>query len=429
MPDTIEAPAPPAAPAAPTTSAPAPEIHVTPGSVTDRGPAPPPPKPGSARDRMFQDLRKKAGVEEEATTKPAATDKKTIETKPVDDHTDTPADKGDATETAPATAPTTTTPEDRKKVSPWKLVDQYKNRVAELEKSVADAKTTGLAETEKKTLTERLTQAETRLKEYEEELRFTNYQKHPEFKDKYQKPYEEAWKKWMGELGELVVPTADGTERPIAPQDLLELVNMPLQKAREQANQVFGDFANDVMSARKEIRSLFDAQNKALEDARKSGSEREQKRAQDWQTQQEGMRKSITELWTKTNEEVAKNEQYGQYFRPVEGDTEGNERLKKGYELADRAFAVNPFDGRLTPDQRAEIVKLHAAVRNRCASFGRLTFQNQKLQDELKSMKDELNKFKSAQPGAGEGTPRSESTPRSGGGWEGMREALGKYVH
>lgn len=422
----MEAPA--AAPAAEPSPPPAPksELHVTTATVTDKGPAPAPPKKGSAMDGMFKDLRKKAGMEEEAPTKPAATPK--TETKEATD------DAPDTTAAVPDDAATQTdkpvlTPEEKKKVSPWKLVDQYKNRVAELEKSVADAKTTGLAETEKKILTERLTQAETRLKEYEEELRFTNYQKHPEFTEKYQKPYEEAWKKWMGELGELVVPTADGTERPIAPQDLLELVNMPLQKAREQANQVFGDFANDVMSARKEIRSLFDAQNKALDDAKKNGAQREQQRLQEWQTKNETVRKQATELWTKTNEEVLKNEEYGHYFRPVEGDTDGNERLQKGYELADKAFQLNSFDPRLTPDQRAEIVRIHAAVRNRCASFGRLTYQNQKLQADVKALQDQLAKFKSAQPGAGEGTAHQEPAPHSGGAWGSVREALGKYVH
>ena len=417
----------PSPPPAPTT-----ELHVTEGAVTDRGPAQPPPKPGSAKDRLFQDLRKKAGaVETETPVKPAVTTKTKPETKtasPTETTTDT------ETQTTASTPPETTqaTPEtsgDKKKVSPWKLVDQYKTRVSELEKAVADAKTTGLAETEKKTLTERLTQAETRLKEYEDELRFTNYSKSQEFKEKYQQPYEEAWKKWMGELGELTVPTADGQERPLSPQDLLELVNLPLQKAREQANQIFGDFADDVMGARKEIRSLFEAQNKALEEARKSGAERDQKRTQEMQTQQELMRKQITELWTKINEEVVKDERFGHYFRPIEGDTEGNDRLQKGFALADKAFSVNSFDPRLTPEQRAEIVQIHAAVRNRCASFGRLTYQNQKLQAEMKALQEELAKFKGAQPGAGEGTKTSESEPHYSSAKDALFAELRKRAH
>src|ERR1035437_8096266 len=75
----IEAPSAPAAPAAAPPSAPtAPttEIHVNPATV-DRGPTPPPPKAGSARERMFSDLRKKAG--EEPDTPPAATAKPKVE--------------------------------------------------------------------------------------------------------------------------------------------------------------------------------------------------------------------------------------------------------------------------------------------------------------------------------------------------------------
>jgi hypothetical protein len=376
---------------------------------------------------MFKDLRKKAGVVEEPETKPAVTTK-TTETAETETETAPPQDK--TGEQAQVGTKDGQTPEDKKKVSPWKLEDQYKGRVAELEKAVADSKTMGLAETEKKALTDRLTQAETRLKEYEEEIRFTNYSKSPEFKEKYQQPYEESWKKWMAELGELTVAQSDGSERPLAPQDLLELVNLPLGKAREQANQIFGDFADDVMSARKEIRNLFEAQNKALDEARKNGAERDQKRQQEWTAAQETTKKQATELWNKINDEIIKDEKVGVYFKPIEGDTEGNERLKKGFDLADKAFSgLNAFDPRLTPEQRSEVIKIHAAVRNRCAAFGRLTYQNQKLQADLKSLQEELAKFKGAQPGAGEGARTQESTPHYSSAKEAVFSELRKYAH
>jgi hypothetical protein len=234
----------------------------------------------------------------------------------------------------------------------------------------------------------------------------------------------------MAELGELTVAQSDGSERPLAPQDLLELVNLPLGKAREQANQIFGDFADDVMSARKEIRNLFEAQNKALDEARKNGAERDQKRQQEWTAAQETTKKQATELWNKINDEIIKDEKVGVYFKPIEGDTEGNERLKKGFDLADKAFSgLNAFDPRLTPEQRSEVIKIHAAVRNRCAAFGRLTYQNQKLQADLKSLQEELAKFKGAQPGAGEGARTQESTPHYSSAKEAVFSELRKYAH
>ena len=86
----------------------------------------------------------------------------------------------------------------------------------------------------------------------------------------------------------------------------------------------------------------------------------------------------------------------------MEGDEEANTRLKKGFEIADRAFSVNPLDPKLTPEQRQEVVRLHSAVRNRAAAFGKLVYQNEKLAAKAAELEAELAKYKNAQPGAGE---------------------------
>ena len=85
-------------------------------------------------------------------------------------------------------------------------------------------------------------------------------------------------------------------------------------------------------------------------------------------------------------------------------------KVKKGYELADKAFSVNPLDPKLTPEQRKQVVQMHAAVRNRSAAFGRLVYQNSKLANELATLKAELAKFGDAQPGAA-GGHQPASTP------------------
>ena len=398
-------------PTPPPSSSPA--ISVTPAAV-DKGPAQPPPKPGSAKDRMFSDLRKKAGMEEET---PPVTSPKTETPDPEAGGGETPPDTGSPPPAQP-----------KGKVSPWKLVDEHKAARLKAETEAAELRKSMVAPEKLKEIETRAEAAERRAKELDDEMRYVNYSKSQEFAEKYQKPYEEAWTRWMGELGELTVDDpASGSARALQPQDILELVNMPLQKAREQAESTFGSFANDVMSARKEIRGLFEAQNKALEDAKKMGGERDAQRTQQFQQQQAAVAKEINETWKASNEAAMADEKVSKFFKPVEGDEEGNTRLKRGYEIADKAFSVNPLDPRLSADQRKEIVNLHSAVRNRAAAFGRLTFQNAKLEATVKELQTELAKFKGAQPGGGERKTESTTAPTSAK--EAMFGALRNLAH
>src|SRR5438093_3228079 len=126
--ETLEAP-PAAAPETPPASTqPAQAAKTTisvsqlPGSAT---PAPPP-KPGSAKERLFEDLRKKAKPTNAPPEEPAKAQipstAKTPETEP------TTSQPVEGEETAPATEEKT-----GKKPSPWKLMDQWKERAIKAE--------------------------------------------------------------------------------------------------------------------------------------------------------------------------------------------------------------------------------------------------------------------------------------------------------
>lgn len=394
MPETIAPP--PAAPAAPPPVVPssAPPIHVTPATVVDKGPAPEPPRKGSAQEKMFEDLRRKAGMlrQQQPTTPKAETPSEPKE-EPAEPATGKTAEP---TETTPAAA------EKKGKVNPWKLVDEHKAARAKAEQEIAELRKSIMDPAKLKELQTKTEQYEKRVKELEEEIRFVNYEKHPEFTEKFKKPYEQAWKRWMVDLRELTVnDPQSGQERPIEPKDVLELVNLDLKSARAKAVETYGEFADDVMNARKEIRGLFDAQNQALELARKQGAEREQQLQKQAQEHMEGLQKQIRETWEKANQEAVSDEKIAHFFKPIEGDEEGNKRLSKGYEMADKAFhSPSPTDPRLTPEQRESVIRLHAAVRNRAAAFGRAMYQNQVLKAKIDELTKELGAFKGAQPGA-----------------------------
>ena len=86
-------------------------------------------------------------------------------------------------ETTPAA---TTAPGKDKKVSPWKLVDEFKARAAALEKELADTKTRILPEADREVITKKLTDYEKRNQELEQEISFVAYQKSADFQKNYQ---------------------------------------------------------------------------------------------------------------------------------------------------------------------------------------------------------------------------------------------------
>lgn len=406
MADVIATPAPPATPkivpaAKPTsTSGAAPPsgrgvINVVPPPVE-----PVKPKPASATERMFDELRKRAKpTEGEATptTPPAQpTPPEAPEGEPGE------VEPGEASLETPATTEKPITPEQRKKESPWKLLDQMKQRAIRAEQEILETRKLVVDEATRKTEMEKLSTFEKRNKELEDHIRYVDYSKSQEFKEKHQAPYEKSWSRAMSELKELTIEDpSTGASRAVGPQDLLELVNLPLGKAREKANATFGDFADDVMAHRKEIRGLFDSQAQALEEARTQGSEREKESAQQSERQRTEVTKQIGEQWAKFNEEAAKDEKVGRYFSASEGDEDGNTSLNRGFDFVDKALSQNPMDPKLTPEQRSDIVKMHAAVRNRAAAFGRMRSRLEASQAKIAELQKELSQYAGTEPPTG----------------------------
>ena len=329
----------------------------------------------------------------------------------------------------PATAPAgngTTEDPKKGKVNPWKLVDEYKAKVAKLEADHVEVSKRAIPEDQWKKTNETLAQRESRLKELEEEIRYVNYSKSEEFKTKYQQPYEKQWQRTMAELGELTVETADGGIRPLAANDILDLVNAPLGKAHEMAVERFGDLAPEVMAHRKEIRKLFDEQSSALDEARKSGADREKSITEQSKRQEAELGSYIMQTWSKANEEVMDDPKNKEYFTPIDGDQEGNLLLAKGYELSDRAFSENPKNAK-TKEERDAIVRRHAAVRHRAAAFGRLKQQNRNNKARITDLEKQLAEYKGSEPPAGGSLP-AKSNAAKPTGMSRIREGLQKIA-
>jgi hypothetical protein len=308
------------------------------------------------------------------------------------------------------------------------LVDDFKARAAKAETELADYRKNLLPENDRKGYEERLTKAESRNKELEDEIRYVNYSKSAEFRDKYQQPYENAWKRAMSELSEIAVTdAATGQQRATTPQDLMNLVNMPLGQARGIAEQIFGPFASDVIAYRKEIRGLWDAQSAALEDAKKNGGLREQQQREAMERQTKELGTNIKSTWDEVNSRALEDPNNGQYFKSREGVADWNQRLQKGFELVDRAYSENPTNPNLSPEERKNVIARHAAVRNRAAGWGALKWENQQLKSQLEEALKELKGYKASNPDAGGTVPSSEANGNHSA-WGDVSAALRKLA-
>jgi hypothetical protein len=289
--------------------------------------------------------------------------------------------------------------------------EKTKARMAELEAEVKRYKESPPEDPEKKTLAERLETIDKRRAELEDELRFANYERHPEYREKYQTPIENALKSAYADVVEFEVATAEGETRKATPDDFNLLVNMPAKQALTVAKEMFGDAASEVLAHRRRIIELENTRKSAIEEYRKKGSEREAAAAETRKKNQE----RIAKAWeTHTKEAV---EKYPDWFKPEEGDEDGNRLLEGGFKLADLAFTGMHT---LSPD---EMVKVHAAVRNKAAGFDRMVLRVKRLNDRVKELETELGEFKESEPAKGEG---SREKTKAAGTWEDEIDAMAR---
>lgn len=392
-----EAPVAPAAPA--TAPAPVPEMARTAAPARQ-------PMRGDRVMKVAQGLEKMGTAPGEGTP---ATPAKAPETKPSEKPADKPADSpetkpAEAPQTKPgeegvAAAPSTATDGDKKKVNPWKVVDEWKSKYADLERKFADSTKNGLAEREKSEYLERIAKAEERIKGYEDDLRYTNYSKSAEFKEKYQNRYDDRWKLAMGELSELTVPNPDGSERGFEAKDLLGLMSLPLKEAYARAQELYGDLAGTVINHRTELRRMHDEMNHALEEAKTKGGEREKQIAEQRAVEQKQIDSLIAQSFDATHKASLKDPKNGRFFNQIEGDDEWNAALQRGKELA-AAFLHRPDAPGLSADQRKELSEKLAANFNRAAAFGPMKLLVTRLEKKVATLEKELSGFKSSSPAA-----------------------------
>ncbi len=396
MPDLLE---PPVAPAAAPAAAPAPSQGFT-----------HPPLAEPAGSEAFGDLESLAtdngqpepAKPDAAPEKPRAADGKFTKPEPAKEPAKAPEKPVDKVLT-PETPP--------EKMAPKQLREAYeglKRKQAEMEAKYKELETKASKpadDPEKKTLAERLAAREQRLKEVEDELRFTDYSKSEEYKQRFEKPFVDAYVnararvaglktvEKRNDLDEVTQQARQGTA-----EDFDHLMKISDDNdAAEWATERFGNKAPIVLSHRERVQELNHARQAATEEYRTKGAERDKARAME----QETVQKSFTEAVE--NHAKAAIEKYPQWFKPDDTDVKGNEILERGQHLVKRVLSngapLKDGEQPMTPAQYASAV---AAVRNKAAAFDRLAHRHAQASSRIKTLEAELAAFKSSQPGKGD---------------------------
>lgn len=437
------------------TPAPPPEAPITP-AATDPGPVTPV-KPGSPMDEMFKRIEDKYGVESTTTPPrtrvvtpkaepaPSATPEPPKETKPEEpkkeetkeapepDDPELTEELGEAIKPEPATEETVEPEEpeiasEKGSEKPWKLVREHKKARAKLEAEIVELKKLIPNEVARKEELTKLENLEKQNKELLDHIRFVDFTKHPDFTEKYVKPYNTAWETTMRRLSGVIVTEADGSKRSVQPSDIAALGQLPADQAIEVAEQKFGKLGPWVAERVEELRQLNDAKFAALEKAQKEGVEFFEKSAKEQADQQKEMNGFLSEAWEKSLNGIKTHSKYGRYFNPKEGDTEFNAALETGIKKAEAALSADPRQPGLTPEQRAKIVRGHAAVRQKAAAWNVMNLTISRLESKLAAAEKKLAQYESSEPPIG-GSEPSSVTPNTGNAWDSFGQRLEKYAH
>lgn len=397
MPATIEppkaSPTPPAAPAAaPATPAPAAAPVVAPS------PAPATPPPDAGGDNPFEELdaKFKAGGTVPAAD-PKSPDQKKGEPAPAPGK--------------PATPGKQLPPDFRKELDRVKgELDTKTKAYSELETKIADYEKRGK---DTSVLTERLTLLEKQMGEKDAEIRALKQEASPEFKAKYDVPFNRLADRAKGVVEAIQIETKNPeteevTSRAATWNDFTKLYNLNEFLANKEAKKMFGDDGAAVaMRYYNELHRLDDDRRVALDEEKAKWKEKETtEQATSVQRQEQ-----INKLWEQTNKDLSENEE--DYHDSPE-DKELEEARQKGYQIFDAP-----------PKSMKEKIVKDAHIRQRVAAFAPMKLKLMRLTVERDELKKELEGMKADPPGKNRrpgGTPPAGEPTES---WEdGARKAV-----
>lgn len=273
-------------------------------------------------------------------------------------------------------------------------LQSLQNKYTELEQKIP--KTEG----ERKQLADKLEALQKQYEETSKELNFANYERSTDYKDKYEKPYQDAIARAHRDVSELTITEEDRSqpadengkfptkERPAKPEDFDQIYSLPLGAATKLAAKKFGqESVSIIMQHRTNIRQAAEAAIGALKTWKDSSA----KRAQETETQAVQTRERVAGLWTQVNADIkGKNPDL---FAERPDDKDWNEKLTEGTKMADAYFS----DRSQQPIEQRVVFDAH--IRNRVAAFPALVSEVRRLKSQLEQANKDLTQLRGSGPG------------------------------
>jgi hypothetical protein len=300
-------------------------------------------------------------------------------------------------------------PDDVDKLAPKELRERVKQlrtesqtaggKLKELEAKIKQFESQGKDTT---ALTGRLAALEKERDAAYAELRAAKQEASPEFKEKYDKPFNTAAERARKQVLELQVTNAeDGTNRPATWEDFSALYSLPVGKAIEQANTLFGTSAQFVLGLREKLLDLDSARQTALQEEREQFKQRTEKEIAGRTVERE----KVEFTWAETNTRLA--ESVADYKNDPE-DTELNDARK---------HALTVFDSKINAADRQDYItkkiQRDAHIRQRIGAFPVLKLQLTRAQEKITALQAQVDELKGTAPGKVK-RPGGTETPDEG---------------
>lgn len=276
-----------------------------------------------------------------------------------------------------------------------------RSTISELQRKIADWEARGKDTT---ALSETLAREQKEKQELQALIRRLKREVSPEFKDKYDKPFNQAAEFAKRIVEQMSIEEGDidnPHQRQATWQDFVALWNMPYNKAVAAAKQMFGDGASSVIQHLTDLQKLEYTRSEALKEEQAKWKEIEER-----EVAEASQRKTFIEnTFTKVSSDISNK--HPDWFLEDPKDKEGNELLKEGFALVDAK-----------PASMEEQIVRDANIRLYAAAFPRLVHKLARLTEQLAERDQQIAEMNGSLPGTTK-TPTGGSPPApSGKKWQ-----------
>ena len=241
---------------------------------------------------------------------------------------------------------------------------------------------------ETKTDTALIEKYENQIKELKQTVREYDYQKSDEFREKFSAPFEKAYKKAVGEVTQLTV-TKDDQSIAATDKDFAFIRSLPFGQRRAAARQMFGEDSDIVLG---HVARLEEMRESALE-AIASEKQNYELKSKETSLKQQREQEEYGSLLKQSEKEILETIED---FK-LGDDPEEKKLWEKGLSFVEHALNNTAS---LPANERAAHA---AATKMRAALYDLQNNRVKAANAKIKSLTDELSKFRSSDPGnAGE---------------------------